>query len=104
MASETRSHILTFDLTFSRPNTFFWVSEIESIRCRIKVASAAEVSPVDVHLRFRGRGKAPGLVYMRPLDETTFQCEAATVHEDLPKLELVLRDVPEVVAAQLRDL
>jgi hypothetical protein len=102
--SDTRSHLLTFDRTLSRPNTFYWVAEIESIRCRIKVASADEISDLDVRLRFRGQTKAYGLVHCRPLDETTFQCEAAVIHQDLPKLELVLRDVPEAVAAQLRAL
>ena len=95
---------LAYSKSFERPNVFFWIGSQETIRCRIKVASAEEVSPVDVHLRFRKRGKAPGLVHVHPIDLETFVTEAAVLHPDLPKLELVLKDVPEDVATEMRAL
>jgi hypothetical protein len=95
---------LTFSRKFERPNTFLWLPELETIRCRIKVASAEEVSPVDVHLRFRRRGATHGLVHIHPHDESTFITEAAVLHESLPKLELVLCDVPPDTAQQMRAL
>lgn len=98
------SHYVTYDRRLSRPNTFIWIAEDETIRCRLQVAGAAEVSPVDVHLRFRGRGPQHDLVHARPIDGATFLCEAAIIDSRLPKLELVLRDVPEVVAEQIRHL
>jgi hypothetical protein len=95
---------LIFDRSISRPNTFFYIPEAESIRCRIRLASAEEVSPVDVHIRFRKRGPTHGLVHCHPVDETTFVTEATLLHPDLPKLELVLLNVPEDVANEMRSL
>jgi hypothetical protein len=95
---------LVFSKALEKPDTFFYIPKLESIRCRIRVSSADEVSPVDVHLRFRKRGPAPGLVYCRPLDETTFVTEAAQLHPDLPKLELLLSNIPDGPAAEMRAL
>jgi len=95
---------LKYSRKFERSNTFFWISELETIRCRIKVASAEEVSPVDVHLRFRRRGPTPGIAHVHPHDESTFIVEATKVHESLPKLELVLCDVPSDIAEEMRAL
>lgn len=95
---------LVYSAAFEKPNTFFWISGLQTIRCRIKVASAEEISPVDVHLRFRRQGKAHGLVHVHPHDESTFITEAADLHPDLPRLELVLRDVPADIAAEMRAL
>jgi hypothetical protein len=95
---------LVWDRGISKPNTFFYIPKLESIRCRIRVSSADEVSPVDVHLRFRKRAAAPGLVFCRPLDETTFVTAAEILHPDLPKLELLLSNVPDGPAAEMRAL
>lgn len=94
---------LRHDPALRRPNTFFFIPEIETIRCRIKLGAAPEVSPVDVHLRFRS-GKYPGLVFVHQIDETTFQTEMAKLHDDLPKMELMLMDVPAPVANAIRNL
>lgn len=95
---------MIFDRGLSRSNTFYYIADREMIRCRIKISSADEVSPVDVHLRFRQRAKAPGLVHCHPVNEDTFVTEADTLHSDLPKLELVLSGVPENVAENMRAL
>jgi hypothetical protein len=94
---------LTYDRGLARPNTFFYIAELETIRCRIKIGSAPEVSPVDVHLRFRS-GKAPGVVFVRQIDEDRFLTELAKLHDDLPKLELVLTNVPTPIVNALRAL
>ena len=96
---------LTFDRRFATPNSWFWIAAVETIRCRIKVASADEVSPVDVHLRYRGKNPAPGLVHCHPISEDIFLCEGAVLHPDLPyRIELILTGTPEAVAADLRSL
>jgi hypothetical protein len=96
---------LRYDLRFSRPNTFIYLPELETIRCRIKIASAQEISPVDVHLRFRGKSRAHGLVHVRPLDDDKFVTEAAMLHPAIGfKLELMLVGVPEDVATRIRAL
>jgi hypothetical protein len=94
---------LTYDRALARPNTFFYIPELETIRCRIRVAGAKEVSPVDVHLRFRN-GKAPGLVHVHQIDGSRFVTELAQLHDDLPRIELVLVEVPVPIANALRAL
>jgi hypothetical protein len=95
---------MIYSAALERSNTFLYIPKLESIRCRIRVSSADEVSPVDVHLRFRKRAAAPGLVFCRPLDETTFVTAAEILHPDLPKLELLLSNVPDGPAAEMRAL
>jgi hypothetical protein len=95
---------LTYDPRFAKPNVFYWVAELETIRARIQLASAPEVSPVDIHLRFRGKTKAQGLVHCHPIDDCTFMLEDALVHQDLPRIQIALVSVPEDVARELMAL
>jgi hypothetical protein len=94
--------VLHFDRGLREPNTWHMNETANGIHARIRVAGANEVT-VEILLRFRA-GKAPGLVFVRCLDTDTFHTEAAIIHDDTPRLELVLRRAPEETAAILRGL
>lgn len=92
---------LAFDRRLSRPNTFYWRESDETIVARIRIASAAEYE-LDIPLRFRGRAPGDGRVFCRPLDETMFLTAGAELHADLPRLELLLTNVPHGPASAMR--
>jgi hypothetical protein len=91
-----------YSKALGRPNTCLYVAELETFRCRLQVGGGAEVSPVDIHVRFRGRGPALGLVHCRMVDGHTAQLESARLHEDMPyRIELVVTQIPEDVGLLL---
>lgn len=93
---------LRYDRALSRPNTWRLLDTRDGVEARVRAGSAPEVT-VAILLRHRA-GKAPGLVYCRPIDGATFTLEAAVHHPDLPKLELALIESAETAAAVLRAL
>lgn len=92
----------TYSKALAKPNTAFYVPAIETFRARLKVGGGPEVSPVDIHVRFRGKAKAPGVVHCHMIDGSTALLESARLHDDLPyRLELVITEIPEPIAMML---